>query len=149
MQLNIIGNTITPLTLVAGLTLANTMSYADLDQYSEISTVVTKRQTASYLKIIDNSEDKYQRLQSKFRLLYQTWKEKTAFMSSPKSIVDNPEFQGIVAMGIDAVPFIIEEISAEPTQLVWALNYIYKGKISNNPNLTISDACKLWVKKMQ
>lgn len=149
MQLNIIGNAITPLTLVAGLALTNPMMYADLDQYSTISAVVTKHQTASYLKTIDNLEDKYQRLQAKFKLLYQTWKEKTAFMSSPKSIIDNPEFQGIVSMGTDAVPFILEEISAEPTQLVWALNYIYQGKISNNPNLTISEACKLWVRKMQ
>lgn len=149
MQLNIIGNSIVPLTLAAGLSAAGPMAYADIDQYSNVTTVLTKYQTDSYLKIIDNSEDRYQRLQAKFRLLYQTWREKTAFMSSPRSIIENPEFQGIVSMGRDAVPFIIEEISAEPSQLVWALNCIYQSKISNNPNLTITDACKLWVKRMQ
>lgn len=150
MQLNVIGKSIKPLTLALGLTLStNPTMYADLDQYSMISSVITSHNTASYLRINDNSEDKFQRLRGKFKLLYQSWKTKTALLSSPLKIVDNPEFKEIVAMDKDAVPFILEAISEEPSQLVWALNYIYKAKVSNNPNLTISDACKLWVKKLQ
>lgn len=148
MQLNILGQAIKPLTLAAGLALSTQMMYADLDQYSAISSVVTNHQTAAYLKVFDNSDDKLQRLYSRYKLLYQTWKVKTAVLSSPKAIIENPEFQGIVSMGKDAVPFILDTISEEPSQLVWALNYIYGAKISNNPNLTISEACKLWVKKM-
>ena len=52
-------------------------------------------------------------------------------------------------MGYDAVPFIIDAIDKNPSPLVWALNFIYNAKISNNPNTTITQACKLWVKKLR
>ena len=52
-------------------------------------------------------------------------------------------------MGYSAVPFIIEEIEKEPSNLVWALNLIYNQKISKNPNITIKDACKLWIKALR
>lgn len=51
-------------------------------------------------------------------------------------------------MGKVAVPFIIEEISANPSTLVWALNFIFEKKISNNPKTTIPQACKLWVNQL-
>ncbi len=71
------------------------------------------------------------------------------FLSSAKAIVDNEEFKGIVAMGRVVTPLIIDAIDREPSQLVWALNYIYGAKISNNPNTTIKEACKLWVKRFR
>ena len=68
------------------------------------------------------------------------------FQSSASSIISDPDFQAIVSMGQYAVPFIKEEIANEPSTLVWALNLIYGRRISNNPNLTIKEACKLWIK---
>lgn len=149
MQLKQLGQAIKPLTLAAGMALSAPIMYADLDQYSAITSIISNHQTESYLKFVDNPEDRYQRLHGRFNILYQTWRDKTAVLSSPKSIVDNAEFRGIVSMGFDAVPFIIDAIAEEPSQLVWALNFIYGAKISNNKNLTISEACKLWVRKIR
>jgi hypothetical protein len=148
MQLNLIGHTIRPLTLAAGLTFSSQIMYADLDQYSAITSVITSHRTEAYIRQMDSNEDKLQRLERKFKLLYESWKTKTAFLSSAKDMVDNEDFKGIVSMGYDAVPFIIDTIKNEPSQLVWALNYIYGAKISNNPNTTVSEACKLWVKRI-
>ena len=149
MQLKQLSQTIKPLTLVAGIAFANpVMLYADLDQYSAITSVITNHRTESYLKQMDSENDRLQRCERRFRALYNSWKIKTAFLSSAKCIVDNDEFKGIVAMGQDAVPFILEAIEESPSQLVWALNYIYGAKISNNPNTTIKEACNLWVKRL-
>jgi hypothetical protein len=149
MQLNLLGQAIRPLTLAAGIALAGPMMYADLDQYSAITSVITSHRTESYLRQMDSNENKYQRYERRFKLLLQLWKQKTEFLSSAKSIVDNEEFKGIVAMGYDVVPFILDSIEQEPSQLVWALNYIYGVKISNNPNTTVKEACKLWVKRLR
>ena len=149
MQLKQLGQAIKPLTLAAGVALSAPVMYADLDQYSAITSIISNHQTESYLKFIDNTEDRFQRIQGRFKILYQTWRDKTAVLSSPKSIIDNEEFKGIVSMGYDAVPFIVDAIAEEPSQLVWALNYIYGAKISNNTNLTISEACELWVRRIR
>lgn len=36
-----------------------------------------------------------------------------------------------------------------PSTLVWALNLIYNRKITDLPNITISEACNLWVKELK
>lgn len=84
----------------------------------------------------------------RFQILLNSWQQQTKFSSSPDSIIQNENFQSIVAMGKVAVPFIIEEISANPSTLVWALNFIFEKKISNNPKTTIPQACKLWVNQL-
>lgn len=85
----------------------------------------------------------------RFDVLYSSWKQQTAVLSSAKAMVNQKDFQAIVAMGYDAVPFIVNTIDKEPSPLVWALNFIFNAKISNNPNTTITEACKLWVKKLR
>ena len=52
-------------------------------------------------------------------------------------------------MGYNAVPFILEELDARPSNLVWALNMIFQKKITLKPDATIDDACKLWVKELK
>lgn len=149
MQLGVIGNTIKPLTITVGLACAGAPAYADIDQYSEITSVLTNSRTANYIELIDNKEDAYQRMRTRFNVLYKSWREKVVFFSSAKMIIEQKDFQAIVAMGYDAVPFIVDAIEDEPSQLVWALNFIFNAKISNNPTTTISEACKLWVKKLR
>lgn len=75
------------------------------------------------------------------------WQRETAFCSFVKDIVENVNFQNIIAMKESAVPFIIAEINRKPSVLVWALNIIYNTKITTEPQATVKDACKLWVKK--
>lgn len=70
------------------------------------------------------------------------------FLSSTSAIVNDVDFKEIVSMGKTAVPYIKDEISHNPSALVWALNYIFKQKISNDKNITISEACRLWVEKL-
>ena len=149
MQLNLLGQAIKPLTLAAGIAFASPAMYADLDQYSAITSVITSHRTESYLRQMDSNDDKFQRIDRRYKILYESWRRKTAFVSSAKAIVDNDEFRGIVSMGYDVVPFILDTIEKEPSQLVWALNYIFEKKISNNPNTTIKEACKLWVKRFK
>lgn len=149
MQLRLIGQTLKPLTIAAGLAAVGSFAYTDIDQYSKITSVLTNHRTANYISQIDNVEDAYQRIKTRFSVLYSSWKEKTAFLSSAKSTIEQEDFQAIVAMGYDAVPFIVDAIDEEPSQLVWALNFIFDAKISNNPNTTITQACKLWVKKLR
>lgn len=65
------------------------------------------------------------------------------------AIVNQDDFKGIVSMGYDAVPFILEVIDSKPSTLVWALNVIFNHKISDNPQTTVSKACKLWIKALK
>lgn len=84
-----------------------------------------------------------------FEALESSWKKETRFVSSVKGIIEQRDFQAIVSMGAQAVPLIGQSIEAEPSMLVWALNMIFKGKISDKKDLTIEEACKLWVKELK
>ena len=150
MQLIKLSNKLRPLTLAAGLISATSVfAYSDIDDYSGILTVTTNNRTSEYMKSVDNCDSNLLLHKFKFQSYLINWREKTFFLSSTKSIVENDDFQAIVSMGSSAVPYIIEEIESRPSTLVWALNLIYNRKITNNPNATISDACKLWVKELK
>ena len=100
--------------------------------------------------ICQRSEEKTaQSIKVRFALLYDSWKQETAFLSSAKAIIEHEDFQKIIAMGHDAVPFIVNAIDKEPSPLVWALNLIFNVRISNDPNVTISQACRLWVERLK
>ena len=86
-------------------------------------------------------------LESRFNELYNNWYVNTMFYSNPKMIIEDENFQGIIKLGHQTIPLILSKIENEPSQLVWALNIITKDRISNKKEtLTISDACKRWVK---
>ncbi len=150
MQLVRLSNKLKPLTLAAGL-LSTTASfaYSDIDSYSGILSMTTNNRTSEYIKIVDKSASNM--FLQKFRFQYHlvNWQAKTMFLSSTKAIVENVDFQAIVGMGYSAVPYILESIVTKPSTLVWALNFIYGRKINDNPNTTISEACKLWVKELK
>lgn len=147
MQLVKLSNKLVPLTLAAGLVSAPFM-YADVDAHSGIFTTLNNHRLSEYVSSIDENEVMSIAHKSKFQALLEGWKRNTVLMSSPNDIVNDENFREIVKMGRAAVPSIIEELSAEPSPLVWALNFIYGRKISTNPNTTISQACKLWVKEL-
>lgn len=85
---------------------------------------------------------------NKFYSLLNQWRNNTAALSSPKQITSDEAFLQIVSMGKDAVPYILDEISDKPSNLVWALNIMFKKKISNS-NITIPQACELWTKELR
>ena len=144
MQLPTINSALKPITIAAGmLTATPIFMYGDIDN---IHNIVSSERTSQYLEVSDNADNFLFSRRFMFDLHLQRWKENTMFQSSASSIVSDPDFQAIVSMGQFAVPFIKEEIANEPSTLVWALNLIYGKRISNNPNLTIKEACKLWIK---
>jgi hypothetical protein len=85
-------------------------------------------------------------LKEKFLNLKDEWQLRTMFSSSIIDIVEDQSFQQIISMGQKAIPFIIDEIEARPSSLVWALNIIYKAKLKSSSRQTVSEACKAWVK---
>ena len=75
------------------------------------------------------------------------WQRDTRFLSSVTAITSHPAFTGIVNMGGNAVPFILDEIERRPSNLVWALNAIFHKKIGDG--LTVTEACKLWTAELK
>jgi hypothetical protein len=64
------------------------------------------------------------------------------------AIVENENFQAIVNMKEDAVPFILEKLEEEPGFLTVALDLIYNKKVSDNP-VTFEEARQLWLEKLK
>ena len=150
MQLVSFKNGFKPLTIAAGLLVSSpTLMYADLDQYSDITAVISKPKASKYIQEVDNQENNIFIAKRKFYDYYNSWMDNTFFLSSVKDIIEQNDFKAIVNMGTKAVPFILEELEREPSNLVWALNMIYKKKITDKPNVTIRDACKLWIKALK
>jgi len=58
---------------------------------------------------------------ARFRHLADTWREKTAFLSSLTEIATQVEYQQIIGMGPVALPFILQELAQEPEHWFWAL----------------------------
>lgn len=146
MQLKRFGKGLKPVSLVAVLLPNTGVAYSDVDGFSAVDS--SSKRTEEYLQVVDNTESGVLFSKMKFRLHFDAWRAKTRFLSSAHAIVADSDFQAIVAMGKPVVPFILEELQAQPSTLVWALNYIYGQKISSNPRLTVTEACKLWTKRL-
>ncbi len=83
--------------------------------------------------------------QSKFFKNLNEWKKQILFSSDVQKITTNQNFEALVNMGVNAIPFILQEINDSPSNLVWVLNKITKSKISERP-ISIDQACTLWIK---
>lgn len=137
-----------PITLAVGLMASSANLYADIDQFSQVNTVLNRNITSRYIQEFDNLSEIAMNERRKFYNYYNSWMEQTQFLSSVSDIIRHQDFQSIIAMGQKAVPYIIEEIKIKPSTLVWALNIIFQRKITDNPKATIDDACRLWVKAL-
>jgi len=101
--------------------------------------------TLNYIRRTDDIVRNKLHLQDKFDKLYSNWLKQTLFLSRADQIIANKNFQGIVQMGEDAIPFILIKLNQRPSPLVWALNLITNYKISRN-ELTLSEASRAWIK---
>ena len=126
-----------------------TIAYSAIDTPSNINTVVANPVIASYIENNENRTIYNLQFKQYFNELVSSWKRNTMFSSSVQQIINDSNFQKIVALKEQAVPHILLEIQNQPSMLVWALNLIYGAKISNDPTLTVTEACKLWVKRFQ
>lgn len=139
-----------PITMAAGLIVGETMGlYADFDLYSSINTVINNHETAQYIREVNNPADIIFNDKRRFLNHYNSWRNDTKFLSSIRPIIGHDDFKAIVAMGNRAVPFILDEIEARPSNLVWALNLIFQRKITNRQDVTVTDACRLWIKALR
>ncbi len=75
------------------------------------------------------------------------WNRETAFRSTNN--LKNAYFMEIVNMGVDAVPFILEELKKKPSQLVNALDLIFPGVVKYEGFVSIKDACDKWISILQ
>lgn len=151
MQLNkTLTNGWKPITIAVGLMAGYTGNlYADVDQFSQVYTVLNSSNASKYIQEVDDAFDINMSLRRRFYNHYNTWYRQTRMHSSVNRIISHPDFKAIVSMGYNAVPFILEELDARPSNLVWALNMIFQKKITLNPDATIDDACKLWAKELK
>jgi len=123
-------------------------SYNDFKDISNVNSVIVNPSTQDYIQETQDNAYADVILKSNFKEYLSKWEKNTQFYSFSNQIIRDSYFQKIVSMGEHIVPYIIDEIKNKPSTLVWALNIIYKKKISNNPRTTIDEACKLWVKKL-
>lgn len=87
---------------------------------------------------------------------YTKWEEETAIMSRGDEIFSDPNYQAIVAMGKDAIPFIKEKIRKQPDPIVNALNEITGETIRDRSIMSrrkgftsLNRACKLWLRQLK
>lgn len=72
------------------------------------------------------------------------WNNQTQFQAGNN--FDNSYYRSIVAMGVEAVPYILEEIKKRPSFLVHALDEILPGVVEYGKGyVPIEDACKIWI----
>lgn len=150
MQLRDIKQGWKPVSLAVGLMAGLPMNmYAAIDQFSKIDTVLTNHSTSRYIEEVNDPSELLMSRKLMFDALESSWIKETRFLSSVQAIIEQRDFQAIVAMGERAVPFIGQSIETRPSTLVWALNMIFNAKISDKKDLTIEEACKLWVKELR
>jgi len=150
MRLNSIKSGWKPVTLAVGMLAGGPIAlYADVDLYSNVDVVINNYLTSKYIAEVNDPRDNLLSDKLRFENYLSSWEKNTCFLSSPQEIINQKDFQAIVAMGERAVPFIGIAIDVKPSVLVWALNLIYRTKITNNPNTTIKEACELWVKELK
>jgi hypothetical protein len=137
------------LTISSALLLSPTVFlYNDFNDASDVNSIALNPKTNDYIKGTNENVYTGLILRSNFEEYLAQWEKNTLFYSFSNQIIKDIYFQKIIAMGEKAVPLIVEKIKQKPSTLVWALNIIYDTKISNKPETTIEEACKLWVKKM-
>lgn len=78
---------------------------------------------------------------------FKYWSQETGVMSTNN--LDNSYFKQIVDMGVDAVPFIVEELKKGPTPLVHALDMIFPDVIKYDGFVSLKDACDKWLSILQ
>ena len=81
-----------------------------------------------------------------FQLLVSEWDDATAFKSNPMEIIGHPAFRRIVALGKDAVPFVLRELKKKPSFLVFALDEITdENPFPPTAKRNVTEMTKVWL----
>ena len=81
--------------------------------------------------------------QMTFDTNFKYWREETRLRSVNN--FDNANFDSIVEMGAEAVPYIREALEKGPSPIVHALDLIFPGVVKYNGYTTIEEACNIWL----
>jgi hypothetical protein len=71
-------------------------------------------------------------LQARFEKLVSTWEEDTAFTSALDEMVLHQDYQDIIGMGFQALPYIFARLEASPARWFWALRSIVGVDVAAN-----------------
>lgn len=123
----------------------NTVSFIDTDRDATQSTPFTFTSEISQEANGKNTSDLDMTSVDKEANFFQNlkyWNQETQFSSV--NVLNNTHFIEIVEMGLDAVPFILEELKKGTTPLVYALDRIFPGVVNYNGFVTLKAACDKW-----
>ena len=81
--------------------------------------------------------------QMTFETNFKYWREESRLRSINN--FDSANFDSIVEMGVDAVPYIREILEKGPSPLVHALDLIFPDIVKYNGYTTIEEACNIWL----
>ena len=81
--------------------------------------------------------------QMTFDTNFKYWREETKLRSVNN--FESANFESIVEMGADAVPFIREILEKGPSPIVHALDLIFPDVVKYNGYTTIEEACNIWL----
>lgn len=81
--------------------------------------------------------------QMTFDTNFKYWREETMLRSVNN--FDSANFDSIVEMGADAVPYIKEILEKGPSPIVHALDLIFPGVVKYNGYTSIEEACNIWL----
>jgi hypothetical protein len=85
--------------------------------------------------------------EQQFQQLANRWKRETAFNGHLSKIVMHDDYQRIMAMGPDVIPFILRDLAKKPAHWFWALhNLVPDGQDPAEGLTTIEEARQAWLK---
>ncbi len=93
-----------------------------------------------------SSKEEIERKKQRFKELVKIWTEETAFLSSLTMMVEHPAYQEIIAMGKEAVPWILNELKESPNFWFYAL-YTITGEDPMPPEIhgKIEEMTQAWL----
>jgi hypothetical protein len=84
-------------------------------------------------------------LRPEFTELAEQWRRETKFLSSIDEKVLHSAYQSIIAMGMAAVPLVLEELESRRGHWVWALHFMTKGANPLPEGANVDDARESWL----
>jgi len=82
--------------------------------------------------------------QDEFYSLVNKWRKDTRYFSSVTKMVQHPAYRRIIAMGIDVLPCLFNELNRRPDHWLVALNAI-TGEDPAPENSTFDEAVQAWL----
>lgn len=87
-----------------------------------------------------------ERLRHEFAVLAERWRCETGFLSSFDEKILHEAYQSIIAMGMDAVPLVLEELDARRGHWFWALHFMTKGVDPVPEGANVDAAREAWLR---